>query len=124
MTNYKRKKRTFITDSAVIYYDPKFYFEKGVISSIDKRRCPNGFTNDGSCIQIEITLPSNNIRRIGKGIWPETTALRMLVKIQQLEGSLSNPHELIKRSIGSKVVVRIDQFNRVDRLYFEGEFAD
>jgi hypothetical protein len=121
--NKKPRVRTFRCDEIIYSYEPTFYYEKGIVTKTEYKRCPDKF-NAHWCIFVEVKIGSGEEVLKCSGVFDRDKAVPILNDLHGTNFSQHRLSKLVNLTKGCTVVVRVDQYLRVDRLYREDQFAD
>lgn len=119
----KFKYRSIKLTSLIYSYVPSFYYEKGVIHNIQLICCPNNFEAD-RCVVVEVTIGTHENSVTCSGIFTQEKALHIFNELIESDTEIKKLEQLINQCNGLKVVVRVDQHLRLDRIYREEQFSD
>jgi hypothetical protein len=117
--------RTYSTRYSVELYKPFFWYKKGIIKTIKHDWSPvNRPGNDPKCVHVTVQIKLDGKEVECRGLINDQKAHLMLCDIHHVDPQQVKLEQLLKRSVGIQVVVRIDQCLRIDRLLDEQQFAD
>jgi hypothetical protein len=116
--------RTISTHFAVVEYKPVFSYKKGIIKTIKHDWSPVNRPGEPKCVHVAVTIRLDGKEAECRGLLNDQKAHQMLCNIHHQDPQNASLEQLLKVSINKKVVVRIDQHLRIDRLLDEQQFAD
>jgi hypothetical protein len=116
--------RTISTHFAIVQYKPVFSYKKGIIKTIKHDWSPVTRPGEPKCVHVTVTIKLDGKEVECRGLINDQIAHLMLCNIHHQDPQRTSLEQLIKASASKKVVVRIDQHMRIDRLLDEQQFAD